>query len=328
MKLHALSFIIILVVSITACNPASIPGEPFQRTSPTSINPTASLTATAVPATQTALPPSPTPTVTFTATQIPTSTPTPIPPTPTPTSTQDSFADRLLPDLQTQPPSDLQLLYNSDTRRALIRFTNAIWNSGPGVLELVGVPNQAEDQIRVSQRVFAIDREVFDDYEVGEFIYHDQHLHWHLEQFAVYELWSVDDSGALEALVASGGKISYCVMDGVLAEAELPGLDIPTRASYTHCEGDVQGLSVGWVDTYEYHLPGQWVEVTPLEDGLYAIVSTVNPDQLLFEDDFYNNTGVTYFEIQDLRLGAVGEQIFEEEELPNPNSNLEPQLEK
>jgi len=220
------------------------------------------------------------------------------------------------------------LLYNSDTRRALIRFTNRIWNSGPGVLELVGLPNQAGDQIRVSQRVFASDPDIFDDYQVGEFIYHDQHLHWHLEQFAVYELWSVDDDGALEALVASGGKISYCVMDGALAEAELPGLDIPARARYAHCEGDVQGLSVGWVDTDEYHLPGQWVEMNPLEDGLYAIVSTVNPDHLLYEAEHHNNTGMTYFEIRDLRLGAVGDQVFEENTLPEPTLNLEPQPEK
>jgi hypothetical protein len=216
------------------------------------------------------------------------------------------------------------LLYNSDTRRALIRFTNAIWNRGPGVLELIGAPNQAKDQIRVSQRVFAADPETFDDYQVGEFIFHDQHLHWHLEQFAVYELWSVNESGSLEALVSSGGKISYCVMDGAMAEAELPGVDIPTRPSYTHCEGDVQGLSIGWIDTYEYHLPGQWVEVTPLEDGLYAIVSTVNPDHLLFEADHHNNTGVTYFEIRDLRLGALGDQVFDEKDLLDPDQDLEP----
>lgn len=324
MKVRFVLLTIILGASITACSPASAPSEPFQGTSPAMMNPAATLTATAVPPTYTALPPSPTPTVIFTATQIPTSTPTPVPPTPTPTSTQDRFYDRLLPDLQTQPPSDLQLLYNSDTRRALIRFTNSIWNSGPGVLELVGVPDLAEEQIRVSQRVFSADREVFDDYVVGEFIYHDQHLHWHLEQFAVYELWSVDESGALEALVASGGKISYCVMDGALAEAELAGQDTPTRPSYAHCEGDVQGLSVGWVDTYEYHLPGQWVEMTPLEDGLYAIVTTVNPDHLLYEADYHNNTGLTYFEIRELRLGAVGDQVFEEMDPPDPDPNLEP----
>lgn len=321
---------IILGVSLVACYPAISSGESFSPPSPTRINPPVSLTATVLPPTRTSLSPSPTPTTTLTPTGTPTqtSTPTPPPPTPAPTSTQDPFYDRLLPDLQTFPPSDLQLLYNSDTRRALIRFTNRIWNSGPGVLELVGLPNQAGDQIRVSQRVFASDPDIFDDYQVGEFIYHDQHLHWHLEQFAVYELWSVDDDGALEALVASGGKISYCVMDGALAEAELPGLEIPARARYAHCEGDVQGLSVGWVDTYEYHLPGQWVEMNPLEDGLYAIVSTVNPDHLLYEAEHHNNTGMTFFEIRDLRLGAVGDQVFEENTLPEPTLNLEPQPEK
>jgi hypothetical protein len=226
--------------------------------------------------------------------------------------------------LQTQPPTDLQLLYNSDTGRALFRFTNSIWNSGLGKLELIGIPNQAKDQIRVSQRVFAADPEIFDEYEVGEFIFHDQHDHWHLEQFAIYELWSVDESGFLRALVSAGGKISYCVMDVSQTETVLPEANIPTRPSYTHCEGEKQGLSVGWIDIYEYHLPGQWVEITSLKDGLYALVSTVNPDHLLYEEDFLNNTGVTYFEIRDLRLKSVGEMFFEREGVLNPNSNPQP----
>jgi len=37
---------------------------------------------------------------------------------------------------------------------------------------------------------------------------------------------------------------------------------------------------------------------------------------------------MTYFEIRDLRLGAVGDQVFEENTLPKPTLNLEPQPEK
>jgi hypothetical protein len=33
---------------------------------------------------------------------------------------------------------------------------------------------------------------------------------------------------------------------------------------------------------------------------------------------------MTYFEIRDLRLGSVGDQVFEEKDPLNPDPNLEP----
>jgi hypothetical protein len=220
----------------------------------------------------------------------------------------------LLPDLQTLPPTELRLLYNPDNGRVLIRFTNSIWNSGPGKLELIGIPNQTRDQIQVSQRVFAADPELFDEYEVGEFIFNDQHNHWHFEQFAIYEVWSVDERGSLKTVVSSAEKVSWCIIDEFLADPDLPDQMISTRPNYFNCEGKIQGLSVGWVDIYEYYLPRQWVEITSLEDGLYALVSTVNPDHLIFEEHLDNNVGLIYFEIRELRLKIVEGQFFEDED--------------
>lgn len=264
------------------------------------------------------------PTQILTQTPTHTSTTAPLPPTPVPTSTEDLFADRLLPDLQTRPPTELRLLYNPNSGRALIRFTNSIWNSGPGSLELIGIPNLAQEQIRVVQRVFSSDPEIFDEYDVGEFIFHDQHHHWHLEQFAVYEVWSVDEAGYLKALVSSGSKVSWCVMDEYRTENELADEVVSKRPIYTNCEGDIQGLSVGWIDVYEYYLPGQWVEVNPLEDGLYALVSTVDPDHLLYEENIHNNAAMTYFAIRELRLEPLEDQFFVDGGVLGPNSNFTP----
>jgi len=234
------------------------------------------------------------------------------------TSTEDRFSSELLPDLQTLPPVDLRLFYDSNTGRSHIRFTNSIWNSGPGKLELIGTPNQARDQILVVQRVYASDPEVFDEHEVGEFIFHDQHKHWHLERFASYEVWSVDEWGTPETVVSSGGKVSYCVMDVSQAETNLSEGVVPPYRSYTHCEGKRQGLSVGWIDTYKYFFPGQSVEVSSLKDGIYALVSTVDPDHLLLEENIRNNSAVVYFEMRELRLKMVDYLFLEEEGVPNP----------
>lgn len=172
--------------------------------------------------------------------------------------------------------------------------------------------------------MFAADPELFDEYEVGEFIFHDQHNHWHLEQFAVYEVWAVDEKGSLESVVSSGVKVSYCIMDVSPAETDLSDEFVSTSRSYTNCEGRIQGLSVGWIDVYKSHYWGQWVDITSLEDGIYALVSTVNPEHLLHERNIHNNTAMTYFEIRDLHLKHLGDLFFEEDHYLIPNSHLRP----
>lgn len=234
------------------------------------------------------------------------------------TASEDFRSDHLLPDLQTLPPVDLRLLHDTNSGRTLIRFTNSIWNSGPGKLELIGIPNKAKDQIQVTQRVYTSDPENYIEFEVGEFKFHDQHDHWHLEQFALYEVWSIDEMGSLETVVSSGGKVSYCVMDVSPAETALSEGAVSPYRSYIHCQGTRQGLSVGWIDTYKYFYPGQWVEVTSLEDGIYALVSTVDPDHLLQEENTHNNSAVAYFEIRNLRLKRVDYLFIEEEGVQKP----------
>jgi hypothetical protein len=36
-------------------------------------------------------------------------------------------------------------------------------------------------------------------------------------------------------------------------------------------------MSVGWADTYNWFLPGQYVEVTGVLDGEYILDTTVDP---------------------------------------------------
>jgi hypothetical protein len=213
--------------------------------------------------------------------------------------------DVLLPDLQTLPPDDLRLVYDSRTGKRFVRFSNSIWNSGIGRLELLGQPDPASGQIAVSQLLYLQDGQVFDEKPVGEFIFHNQHNHWHLDGFALYEVWSIQEDGDLDTLVSAGGKVSYCVMDIERSAVEALAPDSPSRPVYTHCWGELQGISANWIDVYEYHLPGQWVEVTELPDGIYALVSTVDPDDLIVEMDDQNNATRVYFELENLRMQVV-----------------------
>jgi hypothetical protein len=61
------------------------------------------------------------------------------------------------------------------------------------------------------------------------------------------------------------------------------------------------------MDVYEHNLSGQWVEITKLPDGIYAIVTTANPTGFVQELDTNNNTGVTYFKLKGLSMQVVEE---------------------
>jgi hypothetical protein len=56
---------------------------------------------------------------------------------------------------------------------------------------------------------------------------------------------------------------------------------------------------------YEFTLPGQYVEITDLPDGLYALITTVDPDNLIRETKDFNNVGQVFFELQDYRIRIV-----------------------
>jgi hypothetical protein len=121
---------------------------------------------------------------------------------------------------------------------------------------------------------------------VGSFIFHTAHNHWHLEDFATYDLWSLTRSGGLKDLVAANTKVSFCLRD--LRRDDVP--EASAEAAYTACERELQGLSSGWIDTYRSHLPGQFINISAVPDGLYAVRVTFDPLNYLLEMDEDNNS--------------------------------------
>lgn len=103
------------------------------------------------------------------------------------------------------------------------------------------------------------------------------HGHYHFKGFASYRL--LDGQGAPVAL---GRKVSFCLLDthrwDPQAEQE-PRFD---------CEN--QGIQAGWADIYDGGLPGQWIDITGLPDGTYTLEITMNPERILTEADYTNNT--------------------------------------
>jgi hypothetical protein len=214
--------------------------------------------------------------------------------------------DLLLPDLTTLPPTDLRIRTNPADGHKLLRFTNSIVNAGPGTMELWGNTNPSSGKMTVTQYLYDTEGST-EKRDVGEFFFHPEHDHWHLGDFARYEIWSVGLDGGLDSVVAVSNKISYCLRDD--ERSDIPGA--ARYQTYISCDHERQGISVGWIDIYRYHLPGQSIDITFLFDGVYALRSTVNPEDRLWEENRENNTAILYIEIEGNRVRIVeSREIF------------------
>jgi hypothetical protein len=215
-----------------------------------------------------------------------------------------AFVAPLLPDLRTVPPADLTIEFARGGRR-MLRLANLVWNSGAGPLELTGAFNPETEQTIVTQRLALPGREAMYEYVVGEFVYHPLHGHFHLEDFAQYQVWTVTANGVPVELVATGGKLSYCLMETNIMDRSNP--NFARRPTHTGCGQETQGILPGWGDRYNAELAGQTVDITDLPPGRYALLSTANPNGALLESDYSNNTGAVLIELRTTLVTILGQ---------------------
>jgi len=116
------------------------------------------------------------------------------------------------------------------------------------------------------------------------FEFQECHGHYHFLGFASYRL--LDGIGEE---VAAGRKVSFCLED----VERWDRASSPTRLY----DCNVQGIQAGWSDVYNGGLPGQWIDVTGLPAGTYTLEITMNPEQILEEADYTNNTTSLQVEI-------------------------------
>ena len=199
-----------------------------------------------------------------------------------------------LPDLQIMPPVELYIQYDENTSRKALRFSTTVANIGQGPLEMLGHYDPNTGKTMATQSIQSRN-EVLEKF-VGYFVYHPTHFHWHFENFTVFELRSYDPSnGALQQLLATTGKMSFCISDTMVLHSEIAGT--PPQPEFPTCNPKVQGISVGWSDTYYSVVPGQHIDITNVPDGYYAVRSIADPDNLLLESNKTNNAVTVYVQI-------------------------------
>lgn len=195
-----------------------------------------------------------------------------------------------LPNLRAMPASNLSVVPNASTGNPELRFSATSWNSGVGPLELVPGPGGQAGQ-DVYQRIY-LQGGGSRQQLAGTFIWHEGHNHFHFQQYAVYTLRPVNAPGASQR---QSYKTTFCVMDTTPVDTRLSGA--PGSAVYTTCNAVVQGMSVGWGDTYGAHLSGQSIDLTGNPNGLYELTLSFDPDGRLLELSDADNTSCVLLQI-------------------------------
>ncbi len=193
--------------------------------------------------------------------------------------------------------------YSVGALRRCLRFSNNIRNTGDGplILRAALVEGATSRECRMHQVVLTADGTEHAR-DAGACEFHAAHAHVHYLNTSQYLLIPAPDDTVTQPdlsapPVATTRKLGYCLIDIDLwgdarKPSELssrrwsfPTCDTPS-ASASEAEGRVvqeMGISPGWGDIYTWDLPGQYLDVTDVPDGVYDIVSIANPDCSLME---------------------------------------------
>ena len=202
----------------------------------------------------------------------------------------------LYPDLVLADPDQVVILTGENTRN--LQFNTAFANLGEGDLYLYSI--YKDDGYNATQVLYTSTGQEY-NVNIGEFQYKEEHEHWHLENFANYELWSYDDNGERDELLSSTIKVSFCIWDfGEYTEYNFDALSEEIQVKerqFPECNYDFQGLTVGWYDEYDAFTFGQSIDILNIPDGKYILRTTINVDRDVIESNYDNNESNIYIEI-------------------------------
>ena len=196
------------------------------------------------------------------------------------------------PNLKPLPASSLSLVADVSGSSTL-RFSTTSWNNGTGPLQLeAGSVDTGSGKQQVFQRIFLSDGTSFLRL-AGYFEWHPAHNHFHFDDYALYTLQPVNAPGGS---LRTGSKTTFCVMDTTKINAALPGA--PTQAAYSTCGQYIQGMSVGWGDTYGSHLAGQEIDFTGNADGIYQLQIEIDPKKVIIESTETDNVSCVLLDVK------------------------------
>jgi hypothetical protein len=198
----------------------------------------------------------------------------------------------LLPDLDQRAPTDLQIGVGPGPGRWLLGFTSMVDNVGLGPSEIVGVRSPGQTRMTATQRVKLANGKWRTYPGVGQLRYTNSppHHHWHFMRFDVFQLRTLTGQ-----TLVSDRKSGFCLADHWgAAPGVWPGrhpVFLGDCAQYDPTATHVlEGTSLGYTDRYPAFFHGQNVEITHVPAGVYDLVHRTNPQLLLHELRYENDT--------------------------------------
>ncbi len=196
--------------------------------------------------------------------------------------------DECLPQLVMLPPDEVDITYLGKTK--IVEFSTTVENLGKGPLMMRGQWNPQTNAQDAYQEIYKKKYDAqgkFEKFEfvreekIGEFIFDSDegHQHFHFENWASYLL--LDEhfrpaKGAKDQI-----KVSFAIEDVEEVDPKLEGASL--GGMFGSGSSQLQGISVGWADTYGAGLEGQSVDITHTPDGIYYLV--LQGSKLVDEED-------------------------------------------
>lgn len=196
-----------------------------------------------------------------------------------------------VPDLAALPGHGISMANRRG--RSVLNFNSTSWNAGPAPLVIEGFRRRGSAVMDAYQYFHDADGEPVGRTPVGTMKYHAAggHNHWHLLQFAQYDLLDASKRTSLR-----GRKQSFCLVPTDAVDLTLPGamwatgpMDLDSACGEPSSIWIRETLPAGWGDTYPAGLEGQSFDVTRLRNGRYHLRTRVNPLGTLNEQTKDNN---------------------------------------
>jgi lysyl oxidase len=187
------------------------------------------------------------------------------------------------PDMITRPPFGVRLVAGKGGVSRKLFFGNTIGNIGDGPLELRAENSSATGTTNAIQEIYTHGASkgggsliLVSSASIGTFAFHPAHNHWHMGDFAQYELRSINVDGSTGAVVATTKKTSFCMIDTDTIDSSLTHFGM--GLSHSCGQSARQGVKVGMGDTYSAFLSDQYIDITTIADGNYRLVSVADPN--------------------------------------------------
>lgn len=177
-----------------------------------------------------------------------------------------------------------------------LRFTSDIQNAGSGPLE-VDLPWLATGsggassgfvpgECQAAQVLFQPDGSQATR-AAGACEFHPEHAHFHYRNLVSFTLYTVSN-GVIGPPVGSSLKESFCLSDddyfgfatsapnGPRTFVGQPGCNVPSQTTSTSVDV-TEGITPGWGDVYTWDTPDQFIDISSVPAGTYALVEKTNP---------------------------------------------------